>query len=286
MSKEADLIQIYNDEKRELEYFVKGFNITKSIKILLKAHKEEYDTERRIFAEFKGFNDAEKEFRQTTSDLEAKLAESEKRLVNCVDFDIWQKTAKENNELKHQLAEKDKTIENWQTMYQSVMQSCHNGIEEDKRLREQLAEKEHSIEMLNQHITDKAIEIERLGEELEELKTENMNIFEYSKEVEQQLAEKDKELLEIKQRIAEKASKEFQEMIDKRENHNQDKISFAVEQLEKVKEFCNQREKDFTYLRDEIKAISHNKWVDYIEELRFIKAHIDNQIEELKKEMK
>lgn len=56
----------------------------------------------------------------------------------------------------------------------------------------------------------------------------------------------------------------------------------AIEQLENVKEFCNQREKDFTYLRDDIKAISHNKWVDYIEELRFIKAHIDNQINELK----
>ena len=39
------------------------------------------------------------------SDLEAKLAESEKRLVNCVDFDTWQKTAKENNELKQQLVE-------------------------------------------------------------------------------------------------------------------------------------------------------------------------------------
>ena len=45
------------------------------------------------------------------ADLEAKLAESEKRLVNCVDFDTWQKTAKENKELKQQLAEKEKEIE-------------------------------------------------------------------------------------------------------------------------------------------------------------------------------
>ena len=53
--------------------------------------------------------------------------------------------------------------------------------------------------------------------------------WQYEKKIDQlkqQLSEKDKELLEIKQRIAEKASKEFQEMIDKRENHNQDKISF------------------------------------------------------------
>lgn len=48
---------------------------------------------------------------QQIADLEAKLAESEKRLVNCVDFNTWQKTAKENNELKKQLAEKDEEIE-------------------------------------------------------------------------------------------------------------------------------------------------------------------------------
>ena len=35
-------------------------------------------------------------------------------------------------------------------------------------LEAKLAEKEHSIEMLNQHLTDKAIEIERLGVELSE----------------------------------------------------------------------------------------------------------------------
>lgn len=43
-------------------------------------------------------------------------------------------------DLEAKLAEKDKAIENWKTMYQSVMQSCHNGIEEYKRLREQIAE--------------------------------------------------------------------------------------------------------------------------------------------------
>ena len=48
-------------------------------------------------------------------------------------------------DLEAKLAEKEKTIENWQTMYQSVMQSCYNSIEEDKRLREQLAEKKKEI---------------------------------------------------------------------------------------------------------------------------------------------
>ena len=61
-----------------------------------------------------------------------------------------------------------------------------------------------------------------------------------------------------------------------------DKNQTAITELEKAKEFCVQREKDFTYLRDEIKCIDHNKWVDYIEELRFIKSQIDQQIKSLK----
>ena len=59
-------------------------------------------------------------------------------------------------------------------------------------------------------------------------------------------------------------------MIDKRENHNQDKISFAVEQLEKVKE----ETKEYFYeMLDSEKIIL---------ERDFLKV-LDNQIEELKK---
>ena len=116
MSKEADLIQIYNDKKREFEYFVKGFNITKSIKILLKAHKEEYDTERRVFAECKGYCDAEKEFKDKISDLEAKLAESENEIKTLIcdyesritkNHELMSWLEHKNEELKQQLAEKE-----------------------------------------------------------------------------------------------------------------------------------------------------------------------------------
>lgn len=34
------------------------------------------------------------------------------------------------------IAEKDKTIENWETMYKSVVQTCSNDAKEIKRLRE------------------------------------------------------------------------------------------------------------------------------------------------------
>ena len=99
-------------------------------------------------------------------------------------------------------------------------------------------------------------------------------------DLEAKLAEKDKEIENIG-KYYDKVNYDLRELCHKKE---QDKTTFAIEKLEQVKEFCNQREKDFTYLRDEIKAISHNKWVDYIEELRFIKSHINNQIKQLKED--
>lgn len=109
-----------------------------------------------------------------------------------------------------------------------------------------LVEKEHSIEMLNQHLTDKAIEIERLGEELKELK-EYHDKYPYSyseeymlnnKELKQQLAKKDKEIESYLKVIANdkqffmrysKGCEELQER--QKQMHNQDKI----ELLEKVR---------------------------------------------------
>ena len=48
-------------------------------------------------------------------------------------------------ELKQKLAEKDDAIANWETMYKSVVQTCHNDAKEIERLREQLADYEHAI---------------------------------------------------------------------------------------------------------------------------------------------
>ena len=93
------------------------------------------------------------------ADLEAKLAESEKlkesyRLQNehhhlqLLQFysrlgvevfgaDIHEKALETLMIMKEQLAEKDKAIENWQTMYESVVQTCHNDKEEIERLNKQ-----------------------------------------------------------------------------------------------------------------------------------------------------
>lgn len=102
-------------------------------------------------------------------------------------LDVVNKLGEEIIDLEAKLEEKDEQIKRRVAVYEKQF---IEQTDEIYKLKQQLAEKEHSIGMLNQHLTDKAIEIERLGEEIKELKTENMNIFEYSQKVEQQLAEK------------------------------------------------------------------------------------------------
>ena len=79
MSKEATIIQSFNDVKRQYEYSVKGYDVTESGKILLTRHKEEYDKEKNIFAGIDGYLEAQKECQSQISDLEAKLAEKDKQ---------------------------------------------------------------------------------------------------------------------------------------------------------------------------------------------------------------
>ena len=128
---------------------------------------------------------------QSINDLKAKLAESEKKIeelkgerlkfytddvrrtqvINGVHFDIeqllvfseyvehenWVKAEKDKelDQLKQQLAEKEQAIENWKTMYESVMQTCNNDAKEIERLREELAEKDAEIERLTKSFANK-----------------------------------------------------------------------------------------------------------------------------------
>jgi hypothetical protein len=93
--------------------------------------------------------------------------------------------------------------------------------------------------------------------------------------LEAKLAEKEKEIEKWKtdyencSKLEKLMSKERQYCLDNWIASDQDKISFAVEQLEKVKEWVKKR-------FEEISCIYEEDAADYI----------DNQIEELKKEMK
>ena len=197
------------------------------------------------------------------ADLEAKLAEKEERINWLVEAEFNRKWAKKYVEmrrkedpmlclpdsdevyekyfeLKQQLAEKDEVIANWQTMYESVVQTCHNDKEEIKRLNKRLETQENTITNL--------VEDNRASQEW------------YKKQLEEK--EKENELMAKTLRMTKFIEKEI----------NQDKISFALEQLEKVKEYvdnldtpcvasiCNEYMCDIEdYIDNQIKAIKGEK---------------------------
>lgn len=81
MSKEASVIQKHNAKTREYEYFVKGYDITESIKNLLKLHKETYDKENHSILETKGFIEAQNIYLPRIQNLEH-------RLSNCIELPV------------------------------------------------------------------------------------------------------------------------------------------------------------------------------------------------------
>lgn len=122
--------------------------------------------------------------------------ESCRDLTNEEMFEELRTELRQFDDLEAKLAEKDKAIENWQTMYESVVQTCHNDREEIERLNKQLETQENTITNL--------VEDNRASQEW------------YRK----QLEEKDKEI-------------EYQESMKILAVENQNKK--AIEQLEKVK---------------------------------------------------
>lgn len=98
------------------------------------------------------------------------------------------------------------------------------------------------------------------------------NLKEENKELKQQLEEKEKERHE-EWKIGKEWKWEWQKANYKLEKADQDKISFAVEQLEKVKEKANEKQ--------ELDWGMGFRYKDYWD----IVAEIDNQIKQLK-EMK
>lgn len=110
--------------------------------------------------------------------------------------DTLKRCFKKISDLEAKLVEKDKAIENWQTMYESVMQTCHNDKEEIERLNKQLAEKDDEI---------------------------------------------------------------TQRLVIQERDYDQDKISFAVEQLEKVKEYWLKHEDVDWYIDNQIKQLKEHQ---------------------------
>lgn len=182
--------------------------------------------------------------------------------------------------LQSQLTEKEKEIENWQTMYESVVQTCHNDKEEIERLNKQLAEKEKEKEKslsiksvvrtlmkdnnLNCTFRDKTnAQIQQCGD----VYNSNYGYFNFEDDYDESLNNKNDNRFDITS-------------IDLTD---QDKISFAVEQLEKVKNKIESKVESIYKILDDlnIKIVgeSTSRELNAYEE---IAKDIDNQIKQLK----
>lgn len=212
---------------------------------------------------------------QQLADLETKLAESEEEHELLIDqfeeeteklrkqikqeSDARKRFVEEVKNLKQQLAEKDLAIDNWQTMYKSVVQTCYNDKEEIERLNKQLETQENTITNL---VEDNRASQEWYKKQLEEKEKENTKLKEVVDCVDKlkQFNADMKDYALVNRDIADEIYCE-----------HQDKISFAVEQLEKVKETAE------CVLDNALKNSSLNQ--SYYDRLL---DEIDNQIKQLK----
>lgn len=158
--------------------------------------------------------------------------------------------------LEAKLAESEKQVKHWRDLYN----------DRDKQFQS-VRQRYHLLNKLQSNYDKK--------DKLHLAYMQCLELVELNEKLEQQLAEKEKEIEIMKQTLIDR--EETIVFADKtikglNLNHNQDKISFAVEQLKKVKaEFVNK--------------VSPVK-LSYTEYVQEVFNKLNNQIEELKKEIK
>ena len=163
--------------------------------------------------------------------------------VEAFGADIHEKALETLMIMKEQLAEKDLAIENWQTMYESIVQTCHNDKEEIERLNKQLETQENTITNL--------VEDNRASQEW------------YKKQLEEK--ERHEEW-----KTGKEWKWEWQKVNQKLEKADQDKISFALDILEELADCSNYINSKLGFesgsyvpeksIRDKIKYLKGNKY--------------------------
>ena len=187
------------------------------------------------------------------ADLEAKLAESEKEKQEfLIKYKHW-KT--EYEQLKQQLAEKGTDIAFLEATTCSMQDDIDYWENKVDQLEEKLAEKEEELK-----------EFKSIGATPRQLQRAYQERYKYNERrlrLEEQLKKKDEKIKEYKRvcTISHLEDLQIENVLLK--GKEQDKISFVVEQLEKVKEFC-----------EKVYGAEHAE--DVIEE------YVDNQIKKIK----
>lgn len=192
---------------------------------------------------------------QKIADLEAKLElyeQSNKVLNNQLN-----KSTDHICELNDKLAEKDLRIEELESQFAYECECNKQFVEcqkENDKLKQQLAEEEKEIETLNKFLSDKADEIEKIT-------------------------------CDYKRQLS--ASNILTQAMKIRE-HNQDKISFAVEQLNRLKEDENLYDMMFEYLNNQgvkIKGIDYWCLLDIPDDIKNNSIEFEQQFKEVYKSM-
>lgn len=187
------------------------------------------------------------------SDLEAKLAESESKVA----IGRFWHSAYEGKQLDYDKLNNDYNKQ--EKLLSEVLADKSKLQFEFDQLKQQLAEKEKIIDWQSDLI-----------EELKDYINYNVpKLIAANKLMSEKLAEKEKEIEKWKTKWCDSENNSLR-LYEQNQNKKQDKISFAVEQLEKVL-------KHFVYCGNEI--VSDYSLDCEIDEL---KAEIDNQIKQLK----
>lgn len=190
--------------------------------------------------------------------------------------DLLNQQDKENQQLKQQLKDYKKRYK--KAYKEGLLQKQFDKDMEIEQLKQQLAEKEKNALALFSALYDilEEQDPENVSSRIDYLTKQNngaiSDFYKEHKVLKQQLADKTLTIEQINKAFIENRSL----WKGKYEQSNQDKISFAVKQLEKLKKEFNARKLE--YITMETKTHIYGLRIDRINEL------IENQINELKGE--
>ena len=141
--------------------------------IILKQEEKRWKMiESEVLKDFQKLSSIIEEKQQKIVDLEAKLEKKEFAINNYWKSEKNKKEMfrEENKQLKQQLAEKDQAIESLQEINQSLGQTCNNDAKEIERLREQLhTANQETLHFQNKYFAEKQIAIEELDKVKQQL---------------------------------------------------------------------------------------------------------------------
>jgi len=210
-------------------------------------------------------------------ELKQKLEESEEQVKHW--HDLYNERDKQFQSVRqryHLLNKLQSNYDKKDKLHLAYMQ-CAELVDENEQLKQQLAEKDIKEVELREEIARLNLIINENKKEISGIKNSCDYYMNRSNDLVLKLAEKDKEIEELKQRLKDtikiysdefvEKDKELKELRYKVKKNNQDKIEFAIAELEKVKE-------KFGYKYNSQLMFSSKGLCDYI----------DQQIKELRGE--